>query len=211
MTWSSWGVPGVLGFVAACAAAAVAFKTAPSRPLNRRLTGLLLIEAVFIGCTTGFVLFVGSEGAAFWIGALGVAAMTALPFQYLRFLGISLETPLVAPFRGRCQFGCSDVLGWGCVPPGPPISPLLRWPTLFAWFCGLEFSTRRSRGCLGAAVRFCGSVWICGRHTRLPPDTTRFSGKRSGEMVCDSLRGPRRVLRDDAQSLLRDPPDRVLG
>lgn len=101
MTWSNWGVPGVLAFVAACAAAAVAFKTAPGRPLNRRLTGLLLVEAVFIGFTTGFILFVGSERAAFWTGALGVAAMTAQPFQYLRFLGISLETPLVAPFRGR--------------------------------------------------------------------------------------------------------------
>jgi len=87
--------------MAACAAAGVVFRTAPHRLLNRRLAGLLLIEAVFIGCTGGFVLLSGGPRAAFAIGALGVAAMAALPFQYLRFLGDSLETPLVAPFRGR--------------------------------------------------------------------------------------------------------------
>jgi len=52
----------------------------------------------------------GSSGSLFFfdnptmvtaLATVGTAAMVALPFAYLSFLAVSLDTPLVAPFRSR--------------------------------------------------------------------------------------------------------------
>ena len=102
LTWTPWVVAGVLALIAAWGAAIVLLRTAPDRSLNRRLAFVLFLEGVWLG---GGVFFVVEDQAIFLaIAAVAVGAMAALPFQYLSFLGVSLTTPLVAPFRSRPAF-----------------------------------------------------------------------------------------------------------
>lgn len=99
LTWTPWAVPGVTALVVAWGAAFVLLRAGPDRPVNRRLSFVLFLEGVWLG---GSIFFMVEDPAVFRvIGAVAVAAMAAVPFQYLSFLGASLRTPLVAPFRSR--------------------------------------------------------------------------------------------------------------
>ncbi|MFW6078816.1 MAG: hypothetical protein ACODAE_04300, partial [Gemmatimonadota bacterium] len=82
-------------------AAVLVIRTAPHRPVNRRLFALLVLEGIFSGAGFGLLFLIDHAGAAFALGTVSAAAMIALPFHYLSFLGASLKTPLVAPFVGR--------------------------------------------------------------------------------------------------------------
>jgi hypothetical protein len=100
-SWSPWGLASTITLIVAWVAAAVVLRTRPDRPVNRRLCVLLVLEGVFIGCSSGLLFMVDSAGAAFALGVIATAAMVALIPQYLSFLAAALQTPLVAPFRSR--------------------------------------------------------------------------------------------------------------
>jgi hypothetical protein len=99
--WTWWGLPGTFGFVAAWCCAIIVFRTAPKRQLNRRLGLILLLEGAFSGGLLGFIFFIENPAVVNAVVAVGTAALAALPFQYLAFLSIALDTPLVVPFRTR--------------------------------------------------------------------------------------------------------------
>ena len=101
LTWTWWGVPGALAFLAAWVAAGVALRTAPNRALNRRLALLLVLEGLWAGAAFGFVFFLRDPGLVPVLATLGAAAAVALPYQYVSFLAVALRTPLLAPFRSR--------------------------------------------------------------------------------------------------------------
>lgn len=99
LTWTPWAVPGILALPVAWGEAIVVLRTAPHRSVNLRLAVLLLLEGAWMG---GTVFFLVEDPAIAWaIGVGAVAAMVTLPFVYLAFLAVALDTPLVAPFRSR--------------------------------------------------------------------------------------------------------------
>jgi len=102
MTWTPWVLPGLVAGLFAWGAAAVLLRAASGRSLNRRLAAVLLLEGLWMLSSIFFL--VESPAVFMWIAAVGVAAMAALPFQYLSFLGVALHTSLVAPFRRRAAF-----------------------------------------------------------------------------------------------------------
>jgi hypothetical protein len=101
LNWSWWGLPSTITLLVAWVAAVIVLRTRPDRPVNRRLFVVLLLEGLFVGCSSGLLFFVDRAAAAHWLGIIATATMVALVPQYLSFLGASLQTPLVAPFRHR--------------------------------------------------------------------------------------------------------------
>lgn len=102
LSWTPWAVPGIVALLVAWSAAIVLLRTAPDRSLNRRLAFVLFLEGLWLGA---MVFFMVEDPDVFrFIAAIAVAAMAALPFQYLSFLGLALDTRLVAPFRSRTAF-----------------------------------------------------------------------------------------------------------
>lgn len=131
LRWTTWALPGLLALPVAWAAAVVVFRTASHRELNRRLSCLLLLEGTWLGGTAFFL--VEDPGIALAIGIVAVGAMVALPFQYLSFLGVALDTPLVAPFRSRLAFwflaaGGLGAAGWVLLSPATFIGELYSPP-----------------------------------------------------------------------------------
>lgn len=102
MSWTPWALPGMLTGLLAWTGSVVVLRTAPHRSLNRRLAALLFLEGLWLG--SGIFYLVEDPGVAYHLGVVAVAAMAALPFQYLSFLGVALRTPLTAPFRTRTAF-----------------------------------------------------------------------------------------------------------
>jgi hypothetical protein len=102
LTWTSWVVAPMLALITAWGAAVVLLRTAPDRSLNRRLAFVLFLEGVWFGA--GFFFAVEDQTVFLWIATVALVGMAALPFQYLSFLGVSLSTPLVKPFRSRLAF-----------------------------------------------------------------------------------------------------------
>jgi hypothetical protein len=102
LSWTPWAVPGIVALLVAWSAAIVLLRTAPDRSLNRRLAFVLFLEGLWLGASVFFM--VEDRDVFLFIAAIGVAAMAALPFQYLSFLGLALDTRLVAPFRSRTVF-----------------------------------------------------------------------------------------------------------
>lgn len=101
LNWTYWGVPGTLSLLVAWGLAAVVLRTAPDRALNRQLALLLVLEGLVRGTGTGLLFFMESSAAVFALGLICAVATGAIAFQYLAFLGASLASPLVAPFRTR--------------------------------------------------------------------------------------------------------------
>jgi hypothetical protein len=99
LVWTWWGVPGTFAFVAAWCCAIVSLRTNPRRTLNQKLSLILILEGFFAAGTAGALFFFDNPTIVTALVTCGVAAMVALPFQYLSFLAVSLHTPLVAPFR----------------------------------------------------------------------------------------------------------------
>ena len=99
LVWTWWGIPGTFAFVAAWCCAIVAFRTAQKRELNRRLSLILLLEGAFSAGHFGLLFFFDTQAIVTALGTIGMAARIALPFQYLAFLAVALDSPLVAPFR----------------------------------------------------------------------------------------------------------------
>lgn len=113
MTWSLWGVPGVLSTLVAWTAALVVWRTGPARRVNRRLAALLLLEGMWLTGSVGVLFFLESREAVRVVSVLGVATLVTLPFVYLAFLGTALETPLVRPFRSDRAFVLLILLAGG--------------------------------------------------------------------------------------------------
>lgn len=105
MTWSLWGVPGILSTLVAWGAAFLVFRTDPSRTVNRRLAALLLLEGLWLTGSVGVLFFLESAPTVHAVAVVGTAALAALPFVYLAFLGTALDTPLVRPLRSEGAFG----------------------------------------------------------------------------------------------------------
>ena len=103
MTWTFWALPALLCGLVAWGAAIVLGRTAPERSLNRRLAVVLFLEGVWLG-GGGFFYIVEDPAVVMVIASISLAAMAALPFQYLSFLAVSVETPLLRPFRSRLAF-----------------------------------------------------------------------------------------------------------
>ncbi len=113
LTWTTWAIPGILASLVAWGAAIVLLRTAPERALNRRLAVVLLLEGTW---SAGAIFFMVEDPAVFMrISGVAVGAMAALPFQYLSFLGVALDTPVVRPFRSRTAVG---ILGLASVVAG---------------------------------------------------------------------------------------------
>jgi hypothetical protein len=108
LTWTWWGVPGTFAFVAAWSCAFVALRTDPRRTLNQKLSLILILEGVFVAGAIGLLFFFDNPTIVTALVTCAAAALVALPFQYLSFLAVSLDTPLVAPFRSR---GATVLLG----------------------------------------------------------------------------------------------------
>lgn len=102
MIWTPWALPGLVSSAFAISAAIILFRAAPDRSLNRRLAVVLLLEGLW--SSAGIFFLVESTAVFMVIAAIGVGAMAALPFQYLSFLGVALDTLLVRPFRSRAAF-----------------------------------------------------------------------------------------------------------
>ena len=101
LVWTWWGIPGAFGFVAAWCSTFVALRTAPKRKLNRLLSLILLLEGSYSAGLIGVLFFIDNQAIVYAMVTVGTAALVALPFQYLAFLAIALDSPLVAPFRSR--------------------------------------------------------------------------------------------------------------
>ena len=101
LVWTWWGIPGTFAFVAAWCCAIVALRTDPRGTLNQRLSLILILEGLFAGGAIGLLFFFDNPTIVTALVTVGAAALVALPFQYLSFLAVSLDTPLVAPFRSR--------------------------------------------------------------------------------------------------------------
>jgi hypothetical protein len=101
LNWSWWALPSLVTLVVAWLAAAIVLRTRADRAVNRRLFVVLVLEGLFIGCSSGVVFLAATPQLAFLSGAIATATMVALIPQYLSFLAASLNTPLVEPFRGR--------------------------------------------------------------------------------------------------------------
>lgn len=134
LDWTWWAAPGLFGAAVAIGAVVVLLKSGADRPVNRRLSVVLALEAVWLA------------GAVFWlieepdlaraVAAIAVGAMAAIPFQYLAFLGVALETPLVRPFRSRTAFlllGLASIAAFliPLIRPGAIMGPLYspEWAT----------------------------------------------------------------------------------
>jgi len=110
--WTWWGIPSTFAFVAAWFCAIFALRTDPRRPLNRSLSLILILEGLF-SFMTGILFFFEDPSIVIALVTAGSAAMVALPFQYLCFLAIALDSPLVKLFRSRSAIvllGISSVL-----------------------------------------------------------------------------------------------------
>lgn len=103
VVWNWWAVPGTLTLLVAWTAAVVVYRTAPDRSANRRLAVVLVLDGLFMS-VLGPLFFFDSPAVVWGFAVIGAAAMAALPFQYLAFLGGALATPLVKPFRSRRAF-----------------------------------------------------------------------------------------------------------
>lgn len=102
MTWTAWALPGIVSALFAGAAAVVLLRTAREQSVNRRLAAILTLEAVWMA---GELFFMIESQAVFMVVAsVSVAAMAALPFQYLAFLGTALDSRLARPFGSRVAF-----------------------------------------------------------------------------------------------------------
>ncbi len=99
LVWTWWGIPGTFGFIAAWCCAFIALRTAPKRKLNRLLSLILVLEGTYSACLIGTLFFIDNQAIVFAMVTVGTAALVALPFQYLAFLAIALDSPLVAVFR----------------------------------------------------------------------------------------------------------------
>ncbi len=114
LDWSWWALASLVTLVVAWGAAIVVIRVRSDRSVNRRLALVLLLEGLFIGCSSGFVFLVDRPEAVFALGVVATATMVALIPQYLSFLAASLQTSLVAPFRGRTALvllGVASVAG----------------------------------------------------------------------------------------------------
>lgn len=156
LTWTPWALPGLLTGILAWAGAIVVLRTAPHRRLNRRLASLLVLEGLWMGGSLFYM--VEDPVAAYAAGALAVAAMTALPFQYLSFLSTSLRTPLVAPFRSRAAFlllmlASTGAAVWVLLSPSSFITELYS-PEWATWNFRFQSLGQRAAQLHGAAALF---------------------------------------------------------
>lgn len=156
LTWTPWALPGLLTAILAWAGAVVVLRTAPHRRLNRRLASLLVLEGLWMGGSLFYM--VEDPVAAYGAGALAVAAMAALPFQYLSFLSTSLRTSLVAPFRSRAAFlllalASTGAALWVLVSPSSFITDLYS-PEWATWNFRFRPLGQRAAQLLGAAALF---------------------------------------------------------
>ena len=101
LVWTWAGIPGTFAFIAAWSCAIVALRIAPGRPLNRMLGLILVLEGLFAGGMMGLLFLFEEPSIVVALVTIGSAAAAALPFQYLSFLAIALDSPLVKPFRSR--------------------------------------------------------------------------------------------------------------
>ena len=101
MQWTHWSIPGLAVGALALTVAVVVLRTHGPRRLSRELALLLLFDGVFLGLANGVIFLVEDPGAARTLSIVAMSAGVAIPFQYLRFLGVSLNTPLVAPLKSR--------------------------------------------------------------------------------------------------------------
>ena len=101
LVWTWSGIPGVFSFIAAWTCAFFALRADPRRAINRMLCLILILEGLFSGGMTGLLFFFGNPSIVIAIVTVGASAMVALTFQYLYFLAVALDSPLVKPFRSR--------------------------------------------------------------------------------------------------------------
>ena len=83
LEWTPWALPGMAGTAVAWSAAVVLLRTAPSRPLNRRLAAVLFAEGLW---QAGFLLYLSEDPrVAMGFSAVAVGAMASIPFPVPNF------------------------------------------------------------------------------------------------------------------------------
>ena len=172
LSWTPWALPGLLTAVLAWGGAIVVLRTAPHRSLNRRLAALLFLEGVWMA--GGLCYMIEARAPAYAGGTIAVAAMAALPFQYLSFLGTSLRTPLVAPFRSRTAFvlltaASVGAAAWVLLAPSSFITDLYS-PPWATWNFRFRPMGQRAAQLLGVAALF-GLAAALHAYVRAPPDS----------------------------------------
>ena len=100
MTFHAIAVPGVLALALAWGLAAVVLSTGPGARRDRLLALLLVVEGIAWGTGSGFLYLTTSATVAWYLQAIFITSMLALPCCYLAFVG-TLSTPLVTPLRSR--------------------------------------------------------------------------------------------------------------
>lgn len=94
-----WPGPSALLLVVAWGAAAVVYRTAPHRQLNRSLAVVLLLEGMVMGLSAGWNQMLESPDLAHAFVIVGTMAVAAVPYQYLAFLASAFDVPPVKPFQ----------------------------------------------------------------------------------------------------------------
>jgi len=156
LTWTPWALPGLLTAALAWAGAIVVLRTNPHRSLNRRLAVLLSLEGLWMA--GGLFYMIEDPVIAYRAGAVAVAAMAALPFQYLSFLGTALRTPLVRPFRSRVSLtvlaaASIGAAAWVLLDPSSFITDLYS-PAWATWNFRFRSLGQRAAQLHGAAALF---------------------------------------------------------
>ncbi|HEX9816929.1 MAG TPA: hypothetical protein VGB18_08105, partial [Candidatus Thermoplasmatota archaeon] len=99
--WSLFGALGVGVGILFWALALFVFLAAPSRRLNKVLGLTFLCNGVNVGCGSGLMYLASERQDAFAFQIVAYVCFIGSIALYSVFLGMALNTPLVAPFRTR--------------------------------------------------------------------------------------------------------------
>ena len=105
-------IPGVLALVLSWSLAVVVLLTGPGLRRDRLLALLLIVEGAAWGSGAGFLYLSESPVVAWYLQAVFVTALLAMPGCALAFAG-TLPTTLTAPLRSR--FGLGVLVAWTVV------------------------------------------------------------------------------------------------
>lgn len=102
LVWNPWGALGLVVVAATAVLAWFVYRAGPSRPVNRSLALLVVVEGVLVtACDDGVGLFLTRASDYYAVAQVHAVAHIALPFLYLGFLAKAVDSPLVRPLQNR--------------------------------------------------------------------------------------------------------------
>jgi len=100
MTFHVIAIPGILALLCSWSLSVVVLLTGPGLRRDRLLALLLFVEGTAWGTGSGILYLLESATAAWYLQAIFVGMLLAMPGCTLAFIG-TLPTPLVAPLNSR--------------------------------------------------------------------------------------------------------------